>query len=62
MNEADADYLLAVRDAQDVPTPNRADLAMLIRDGNLLHLSGRHNPSTGTVITRPSCSCDCQNS
>jgi len=35
MNEADADYLLAVRDAQDVPTPNRADLAMLIRDGYL---------------------------
>ena len=35
MNEADADYLLAVRDAQEVPTPNRADLAMLIRDGYL---------------------------
>jgi stage II sporulation protein D len=35
MNNADADYLLAVRDAQDVPLPNRADLAMLLRDGYL---------------------------
>jgi stage II sporulation protein D len=35
LNNADADYLLAVRDAQDVPQPNRADLAMLIRDGYL---------------------------
>ena len=33
LNSADADYLLAVRDAQDVPPPNRADLAMLVRDG-----------------------------
>src|ERR1051325_2849722 len=35
LNEADADYLLAVRDANDVPLPNRADLAMLVRDGHL---------------------------
>jgi stage II sporulation protein D len=35
LNTADADYLLAVRDAQDVPSPNRADLAMLVRDGYL---------------------------
>ena len=35
LNTADADYLLAVRDAQDVPPSNRADLAMLIRDGYL---------------------------
>src|SRR5215213_6428547 len=35
LNDADADYLLAVRDAQDVPMPNRADLAMLLRDGHL---------------------------
>ena len=35
LNNADADYLLAVRDAQDVPQSNRADLAMLIRDGYL---------------------------
>ena len=35
MNSADADYLLAVRDVQDVPPSNRADLAMLLRDGYL---------------------------
>jgi stage II sporulation protein D len=35
LNSADADYLLAVRDVQDVPVPNRADLAMLVRDGFL---------------------------
>ncbi len=35
LNSADADYLLAVRDAQDVPAPNRAALAMLLRDGCL---------------------------
>ena len=35
MNNADADYLLAVRDAQDVPLTNRADLALLLRDGYL---------------------------
>lgn len=35
LNSADADYLLAVRDAQDVPPQNRADLAMLLRDGVL---------------------------
>lgn len=35
LNTADADYLLAVRDAQDVPVSNRADLAMLLRDGYL---------------------------
>lgn len=36
LNNADADYLLAVKDAQDVPAQNRADLAMLLRDGYLL--------------------------
>jgi len=35
MNEADVSYLLAVPDAQEVPEANRADLAMLIRDGHL---------------------------
>lgn len=35
MNNADADYLLAVRDAQEVPAQNRADLALLLRDGYL---------------------------
>jgi stage II sporulation protein D len=35
LNDADADYLLAVKDAQEVPPRNRADLAMLLRDGYL---------------------------
>jgi len=35
LNNADADYLLAVKDARDVPVENRADLAMLLRDGYL---------------------------
>jgi stage II sporulation protein D len=35
LNNADADYLLAVRDAQDVSPPHRADLAILLRDGYL---------------------------
>jgi stage II sporulation protein D len=35
LNDADADYLLAVKDAQGVPAVNRADLAMLLRDGHL---------------------------
>jgi stage II sporulation protein D len=35
LNNADADYLLAVRDAAEVPPQNRADVAMLLRDGVL---------------------------
>jgi stage II sporulation protein D len=35
LNDADVDYLLAVRDAADVPAANRADVALLIRDGYL---------------------------
>ncbi len=35
LNDADVDYFLAVRDAADVPAANRADVAMLIRDGYL---------------------------
>jgi len=35
LNDADADYLLAVKDASEVPVANRADLAMLLRDGHL---------------------------
>lgn len=35
LNNADADYLLAVRDAQEIPASNRADLAILLRDGYL---------------------------
>lgn len=35
LNNADADYLLAVRDAAEVPPQNRADVALLLRDGVL---------------------------
>src|SRR5215208_5692597 len=35
LNNADADYLLAVKDEAEVPPQNRADLAMLLRDGYL---------------------------
>lgn len=35
LNNADADYLLAVKDVADVPIENRSDLAMLLRDGYL---------------------------
>lgn len=35
LNNADADYLLAVRDAGEVPVQNRPELAMLLRDGVL---------------------------
>ena len=34
-NNADVEYFLAVRDAADVPPANRADVALLIRDGYL---------------------------
>jgi len=35
LNNADADYLLAVKDANDVPSQHRADLALLLREGYL---------------------------
>jgi stage II sporulation protein D len=35
LNSADADYLLSFRDGADVPARNRADVAMLIRQGAL---------------------------
>ncbi|MDQ1728337.1 MAG: hypothetical protein QOD33_462 [Pyrinomonadaceae bacterium] len=35
LNDADVDYFLAMRDAADIPASNRADVAMLIRDGYL---------------------------
>ncbi len=35
LNNADVDYLLAFRDGEDVPKANRADVAMLLRDGHL---------------------------
>ena len=34
-NDADVAYLLAVRDADRIPTPNRPDVALLLRDGYL---------------------------
>lgn len=35
LNKADVDYLLAFRDAADVPQANRADVAYLVREGYL---------------------------
>ena len=35
LNDADVEYFLAIRDAKDVPAINRADVAMLVRDGYL---------------------------
>ena len=35
LNGADADYLLGFRDGDQVPSANRADVAMLLRDGAL---------------------------
>jgi len=35
LNSADADYLLGFRDGDEVPTANRADVAMLLREGAL---------------------------
>jgi stage II sporulation protein D len=35
LNDADVDYFLAVRDAGEIPASNRADVAMLLRDGYL---------------------------
>lgn len=35
LNNIDVDYFLAVRDAADVPSINRADVALLVRDGYL---------------------------
>ena len=35
LNDADADYLLAVKDGRDVPPQYRSDVAMLLREGYL---------------------------
>jgi stage II sporulation protein D len=35
LNDADVEYFLAVRDASEIPPANRADVAMLLRDGYL---------------------------
>ncbi len=35
LNNADVDYFLAIRDANEIPASNRADVAALVRDGYL---------------------------
>src|SRR5437588_11317385 len=35
LNSADVDYLLGFHDGEEIPPPNRADVAMLLRDGAL---------------------------
>jgi stage II sporulation protein D len=35
LNNADVDYLLSFRDAEQIPATNRADVALLLRDGHL---------------------------
>ena len=35
LNNADVEYFLAIRDANEVPAANRADVAMMVRDGYL---------------------------
>ncbi|HEX8188124.1 MAG TPA: SpoIID/LytB domain-containing protein, partial [Pyrinomonadaceae bacterium] len=35
LNGADVEYLLGFRDASDVPAPNRADVAAMLREGHL---------------------------
>ncbi|HZH90298.1 MAG TPA: SpoIID/LytB domain-containing protein [Pyrinomonadaceae bacterium] len=41
----DVNYLLAFRDAGDIPAPNRADVALLLRDGHLaLHIDATLRP------------------
>ena len=35
LNNADVEYFLAIRDASEVPANNRADVALLVRDGYL---------------------------
>lgn len=35
LNNADVDYVLSLRDSEQIPESNRADVAMLLRDGHL---------------------------
>ena len=45
LSAADVNDLLAFRDAEDIPAPNRADVAMLLRDGHLtLHTDATLRP------------------
>lgn len=53
LDEATVDYLLAFRDAADIPARNRADVAMLIRDGHLtLHPDGSLRPRSQLTRAR----------
>jgi stage II sporulation protein D len=55
LNSADVDYLLSFRDGEQVPAANRADVAMLIREGALTllpdaTLEPRHALSRGRAL------------
>lgn len=55
LNSADVDYLLSFRDGEEVPAANRADVAMLIREGALTllpdaTLQPRHALSRGRAL------------
>jgi len=55
LNSADIDYLLSFHDGQEVPQANRADVAMLIRDGALTLLADatlqpKHTMSRGRAL------------
>jgi stage II sporulation protein D len=55
LNSADVDYLLSFRDGEEVPAVNRADVAMLIREGALTllpdaTLQPRHALSRGRAL------------
>lgn len=55
LNNADVEYFLAIRDATEVPTNNRADVALLVRDGHLslfpdLTLRPREAMTRGRVL------------
>jgi stage II sporulation protein D len=55
LNNADVEYFLAIRDATEVPMNNRADVALLVRDGHLslfpdLTLRSREPMSRGRML------------
>jgi len=55
LNNADVEYFLAIRDAGEVPANNRADVAMMVRDGYLtlfpdLTLRPRETMSRGRTL------------
>lgn len=55
LNNADVEYFLAIRDAAEVPAPNRPDVALLVRDGCLslfpdLTLRPREAMTRGRVL------------